>query len=153
MHTVTIDGLEGFRKWEGRELFRSAPMEITKAKIQDFCRALDNTEWLHWDEERCRNSPLGDIVAPAMLIPSLFPTFYWESVEIINIPQFLFLGSDRVRIVSPIRVGSELVATARVERIEERGKGIAVFYDTRFDVVGDDDGPAAVGMFIVRYWE
>ena len=40
-----VDGPEGFFKLAGKHLFTSEPFEITRAGIEEFCRATGNEEW------------------------------------------------------------------------------------------------------------
>ncbi len=147
-----IDGIDGLRRLAGQDLFVSAPVEVTKERIQDFCRSVDNDEWIHWDDERCRNSPLGAIIAPAMYVPALFPKVFWEHVEIVGIPDMLLLGSDRLRLLRPVKAGDQVTVSARLDRVEDRHRGVAGFYDATFNLADGNDQPAAVATFIVRYW-
>ena len=149
---ITIDGIPGLRSLEGKRLFVSPPIEVTKERIQEFCRSVENDEWIHWDEERAKASPLGGLIAPAMFVPALFPKVFWDHVEIENIPDILFLGTDRIRLLKPVVAGSALTVSAELARVEDRGQGVAAYYGASFDTVGDTSGPAAVATFIVRYW-
>jgi acyl dehydratase len=48
---LVIDGLDGFRALVGKTVGPSDPVEVTRARIEHFCRAVDNDEWTHWDLE------------------------------------------------------------------------------------------------------
>ena len=147
---IIIDGADGFRERAGKHLFSSAPYVITKERIQEFCRSVGNDEWIHWDEERCRNSPLGALIMPAFMGPALSSKMYFDNVEFINLDG-LFMGVDRIRLLQPVKAGDELIQIWHIDKVEDRDKGIAVFYDVEWQIVGQE-GPAGVARYIIRYW-
>jgi acyl dehydratase len=63
----------------------------------------------------------------------------------------LFLGSDRFRILRPVKAGDQLLLTFTVNRVEVRDAGFAVHYDFSRHVIGEEQ-PVTLGNFIVRYW-
>jgi acyl dehydratase len=149
---VVIDGLDGFRALVGKRVGTSAAVEVTQEKIEEFCRAVDNDEWIHWDIERCKKSPFGTTIAPGMFTQAYFSKLWFEMVDIRNIKNMLFMGSDRVRLLAPLKCGSKFTMTVDVAKVEERDKGIAVFYDVTWNVVGADK-PVTVATFIIRYMD
>jgi acyl dehydratase len=144
-----INDIKWFRDNEGEVIATSPAIEITKEKIQSFCRAIDNEEWVHWDEKRCEEA-FGGIIAPLFMAPALFPTMFFESFDYGDIDA-LFSGTDRFRLISPILAGDLLSATTKIDRVEDKDKGIAVYYDVTFNVQRQDK-PVAVGTFVLRYW-
>lgn len=147
---IIINSLDDFKPFEGKEFFTSSPVMASKEKIQQFCSAVNQMDWFHWDEERCKASPFGNIVAPGMYTVSLLHSVYFDNVEINNM-KALFLGTDRFRILKPVTAGSELVLNFSINHIEQREQGIAIHYDFTWTIVGDDQ-PVTLGNFIVRYW-
>lgn len=147
---IIINDYDDFRKLEGKVIVESKPVEITEQGIQDFCRGTYNEEWIHWDRERCRNSPLGDIIAPGLYLPALFPNMFWDAMEV-NIPRIIVKGIDRVRILKPVKVGSSIVGTAVIEKVIDKDEGIEVRYAITF-TFADTGETAAVATFINRYW-
>lgn len=63
----------------------------------------------------------------------------------------LFLGSDRFRVLRPVKVGDRLSLDFAVARVEERDSGFAVHYDFSWHADGEEQ-PVTLGNFIVRYW-
>lgn len=147
-----IDGLDGFRALVGKRIGTSEPVEVTQEKIEEFCRAVDNTEWIHWDLERCKKSSFGTTIAPGMYTQSYFSKLWFDMVEIVNVGNMLFLGSDRVRLLSPLKCGDRFTMSVDVANVEERENGIAVFYAVTWNVVGAEK-PVTVAIFIVRYMD
>ncbi len=134
---------------EGKVIATSDPFEIDKDRIQAFCRAIDNREWVHWDEERCKEQ-FGGVIAPLFLLPALYPTLFFQSFEYGNI-NALFYGTDKFRLLAPVVAGTRLTATTRIASVVKKDKAITVCYDVTFNGAGRDE-PVAVGAFLLRYW-
>ena len=147
---TVINTYDDFRALEGKQIVESAPVEITKQGIQDFCRGTFNEEWIHWDEERCRESPLGNIIAPGLYLPALFPNMFWDAMEV-NIPRIIVKGIDRIRILKPVTIGSRIIGRAVVDKVIDKTEGIEVHYAIEFEFAGSGE-TAAVATFINRYW-
>ena len=148
---IVIRDYDDFRRLVGREIVRSAPIDITAERIQQFCLGTLNDEWIHWDQDRCRASPLGDIIAPGLYLPALFPHMFWQAMEI-HIPRIIVKGIDRIRILQPVRVGSRIVGIAHVDSVVDKEPGIEVRYGIEFQFADSGD-TAAVATFINRYWD
>lgn len=148
---IIITSLEDFKQKQDGELFTSKPLSISKEMIQQYCRSVNQMDWFHWDEQRCKESPFGAIVAPGMFTLSLIHSVYFDNVELRGL-KALFLGSDRFRILNPVTANSRLTLTFNIHHIEERTEGFAVHYDFTWHVVGEEQ-PVTLGNFIVRYWE
>ena len=148
---IVVNNYDDFRRLEGTQIVESAPVEITAQGIQDFCRGTFNDEWIHWDEERCKQSPLGNIIAPGLYLPALFPNMFWAAMEV-NIPRIIVKGIDNIRIFKPVTVGSKVVGKATVDKVLDRSNGIEVHYAIEF-VFHDSGETAAIATFINRYWE
>ena len=146
-----IDSYDDFRRLQGQRIVDSAPVTITAEGIQDFCRGTGNTEWIHWDEERCKASPFGGLIAPGLYLPALFPSLFWQVMEI-NLSRMIVKGIDGVRILKPVVVGAQVVCQALVEEVLDRESGIEVRYAITFSFA-DTGATAAVATFINRYWE
>ena len=63
----------------------------------------------------------------------------------------LFLGSDRFRILRPVKVGDQLSLRFTVVKVDVRDEGFAVHYDFSWHANGEEQ-PVTLGNFIVRYW-
>ena len=151
MSKIVINNYDDFRALEGKQIVKSDPVTITETGIQDFCRGTYNDEWIHWDRKRCKASPLGDIIAPGLYLPALFPNMFWDAMEV-NIPRIIVKGIDGIRIFKPVKVGSAIVGRAVVDKVLDRDQGIEVHYAITFEFA-DTGEKAAIATFINRYWE
>jgi len=147
---LVIHSLEDFQTREGQLLFRSPPLTASKEMIQQFCRSVNQLDWFHFDEKRCAESPFGAIVAPGMFTLALIHSVYFDNVELDGL-RALFLGSDRFRILRPVKAGDALSLHFTVAKVDVRDAGFAVHYDFRWLNEADGD-PVTLGNFIVRYW-
>lgn len=145
-----IHSLEDFQARKGEVLFTSPPLTANKEMIQQFCRSVNQLDWFHFDEERCAESSFGAIVAPGMFTLSLIHSVYFDNVELRGL-RALFLGSDRFRILRPVKAGDQLSLVFTVERVEVRDQGFAVHYNFSWHANGAEQ-PVTLGNFIVRYW-
>ena len=146
-----INSLDDFRALEGKELFASDPVRVTEQLIHHFCRGTLNEEWIHWDRDRAKASHLGDIIAPGLLLPALYPGIFWQHMEI-NLPRMIVKGIDGIRIFRPVLVDTEVTARARVAEVLDRSSGIEVRYEIKFYQV-DVEPVLAEVTFINRYWD
>ena len=146
-----INSLDDFRALAGQELFCSAPVRVSEQMIQDFCRGTCNEEWIHWDRARARASHLGDIIAPGLMLPALYPGIFWQHMEI-NLPRMIVKGIEGIRVFRPVLVETDITATARVDQVLDRASGIEVHYGIEFFELGVDAVLATV-TFINRYWD
>lgn len=147
---LIIKSLRDFQVREGEVLFTSPALTADKAVIQQFCRSVNQMDWFHFDEERCAASPFGAIVAPGMFTLSLIHSVYFDNVELRGL-RALFLGSDRFRILRPVKAGDQLSLVFKVGSVELREEGFAVHYDFSWHANGEEQ-PVTLGNFIVRYW-
>lgn len=147
---TVIDGLDGFRKLVGKTIGPSRPVEVTQERIEAFCHAVDNDEWIHFDEERCRQAGYGTTIAPGMMTQAFFSKLWFEIVDIRDVPRMLFLGSDKVRLLAPLKKGQTFTMSATIARVEDKDNGIAVYLDCTWDVQGQTK-PVTIATFIIRY--
>lgn len=147
---IIIKDLDGFSDQAGKELFRSDPLLITQERIHDFCRAVDNDEWVHWDEARCIAAGLGGIIMPAFMGPALMSKAYFDHVELQNI-EGLFAGVNRLRLIRPVTAGQSIYQRWSVAEVTTRIRGIAVIYHVEWYAT-DHDEPVIVAEYVLRYW-
>ena len=143
-----INDIQWFMEREGEVIATSEPFEIGRDRIQSFCTAIDNREWVHWDEDRC-NERFGGVISPLFMLPALFPTLFFQSFEYGNI-NALFYGADRFRLLAPIVAGAMVTATTRIAEVVKKDKAITVRYDVTFNTAGREE-PVAVATFLLRY--
>ncbi|MEM8859058.1 MAG: MaoC family dehydratase [Chloroflexota bacterium] len=109
----------------GQEIGVSKWVQIDQDQINAFAEATGDHQWIHVDIDRCaKESPLGTTIAHGYLTLSLLPML---SAEIGTIPsgvkQVLNYGTDKIRFLSPVTVGSKVRLRAELLDVAEKGPG------------------------------
>ena len=147
-----IDGLDGLRAMVGQSLGRSEPVQLTQESIHLFCAAVRNDGWMHLDVERAKASRFGNTIAPSMLTLAYFSTVFQQMVDIVNVPNMMLLGADRIRLLRPLVCDASFTVEVAIDRIEEKKNGFSLFLDTTWNAVGQEQ-PIVVAEFVMRCME
>ena len=135
----------------GSHLGYSDWLEVTQERINAFADATDDHQWIHVDPERARSGPFGTTIAHGYLTLSLAVRFVAEIFQVEGRVMGVNYGSNRVRFVSPVPVGSKLRAGGRLEAVEEVPGGLQVTIDLTFEVEGAEK-PACVAQVLYRMY-
>ncbi|MDR5779736.1 MaoC family dehydratase [Caballeronia sp. LZ065] len=124
---------------------------IDQARVNRFADATDDHQWIHVDVERAaRESPFGGTIAHGFLTLSLVPMWLVQCVPLAARVSVNY-GLNRVRFMSPVRVGSRLRASFEVEQASEvEPGGVQVTWRVTVECEGADK-PACVAEFITRH--
>lgn len=127
-------------------------IEIDQGRVNRFAQATGDHQWIHVDPERAsRESPFGGAVAHGFLTLSLIPSLLMETVRIEQ-RMGLNYGLNRVRFVTPVKVGARLRAAFVVaEAIDTADGALQVTWDVTVEV---EDGakPACIAQFVTRHY-
>ena len=150
---IIINDYDDFRRLEGQDRLSTPTLSKSPLEgIQDFCRGTLNDEWIHWDRERCKESPLGDLIAPGLYLPALFPNMFWQVMEI-NIPRMIVKGIDRIRILKPVTIGSQIVGTRHRRQGPRARQGHRGPLRNRISISRTPATRLPSARFINRYWD
>jgi acyl dehydratase len=109
---MIIEGysLKNVPEFVGRELGVTDWLKINQELINQFAQCTDDHQWIHVDVKRAkRESPFGVPIAHGYLTLSLLAKFSYE-VGLLpeGVKQTVNYGLDRVRFISPVRVGARI---------------------------------------------
>lgn len=109
----------------GDMLGTSGWMEITQDAVNEFANCTGDRQWIHVDVDRAnRESPFGGPVAHGFLTLSLVSVL---SMEIGVMPKgtaaALNYGLDKVRFITPVRVGARVRLHARLSSFNRKDNG------------------------------
>lgn len=135
----------------GSHLGYSDWLEITQERINAFADATDDHQWIHVDPEQARSGPFGTTIAHGYLTLSLAVRFAAEIFQVEGRVMGVNYGSNRVRFISPVPVGSKLRAGGTMAAVEEVPGGYQVTIDLTFEVEGADK-PACVAQVLYRMY-
>ena len=137
---------------DGLALEPSDWLKIEQDRIDEFGRVTGDLQWIHVDPERAKSGPFGATIAHGYLTLSLVNLFMPQMIEIRGMASGVNVGTDRLRFVSPVRVGSRIRGTAVIVSVEEVKQGaIQAIIRVTVEIEGEDR-PACVVDTINRYF-
>ncbi|MEL7311083.1 MAG: MaoC family dehydratase [Pseudomonadota bacterium] len=130
-------------------------LEIDQERVNAFADATLDHQFIHLDEEAAAKTPFGGTIAHGFLSLSLLPYFSGQcgiapkgTVMAIN------YGSDKVRFLMPVRVGSRVRCHQVLDEAVEKNPGQYLFKSTCTIEIEGVDKPALIAetlsMFVVK---
>ena len=115
---------EALQEYIGKPLEPSQWLCIDQQMINTFADATMDHQFIHVDEERAAQTPFGSTIAHGYLTMSLISHFLGEcAVGPDNAAMALNYGSDKVRYLQPVKVGSDIRAQASLMSVSEKAPG------------------------------
>ncbi|MEC9325726.1 MAG: MaoC family dehydratase [Actinomycetota bacterium] len=144
-----FNGLSELVAAEGAELGPTEWLEITQDRVDLFADATEDHQWIHVDPERAANGPFGGTIAHGLLTLSLLPHFTHQLYTVDNIAMAINYGYNKVRFITPVRVGARLRARAVIASVAQLDNAVQATLNTTVEIEGAEK-PAAVAESIVR---
>lgn len=135
----------------GAELGPTEWLEITQDRVNLFADATEDHQWIHVDPERAADGPFGGAIAHGLLTLSLQPHFSHQLFRVEGIKLAVNYGYNKVRFISPVKVGARIRARGVISEVTEPAPGTAQATVTITIEIEGSDKPAAVVESIVRY--
>jgi acyl dehydratase len=134
------------KEMAGRELGVSDWVAVDQAMIDQFAECTRDKQWIHIDVERAkRESPFKAPVAHGYLTLSLIAAM---SYEIGALPQgtaaAFNYGLDKVRFLTPVRVGSKVRLRSTLLSFEEKGPGQFLMKASNVVEIEGEEKPALI---------
>jgi acyl dehydratase len=143
--------LSEFTAAKGSELGPTEWLEISQDRVNLFADATEDHQWIHVDPDKAADGPYGGTIAHGLLTLSLMPYFSHHLYRVDNIAMALNYGYNKVRFITPVKVGAKVRARAQVASVEEvKGGAVQATVTTTIEIEGSEK-PAAVVESIVRY--
>jgi acyl dehydratase len=144
------NGLDEFVAAKGSELGPTEWLEITQERVNLFADATDDHQWIHVDPEKAAGGPFGGTIAHGLLTLSLLPHFTHQLYRVDNIAMAINYGYNKVRFITPVRVGSKVRASAVIADVAQLDGAVQATMTVTVEIEGSDK-PAAVAESIVRF--
>jgi acyl dehydratase len=136
---------------QGTRLDPSDWLTIEQNRIDDFGRVTGDLQWIHVDPERARGGPFGATIAHGYLTLSLVNLFMPQMIDVRGFSSGLNVGSDRLRFLAPVLVGSRIRGVGEILSTEEvKGGAIQAVIRVTVEIEGRNK-PACVVDTINRY--
>ena len=134
----------------GQELAVSDWLEVDQARIDAFAACTGDYQWIHVDRERAASGPFGGTIAHGFLTLSLLPKLTggsWASE--MGLEAMLNYGLDRVRFLTPVRVGARLRNRLRLTSAEQKGAGRTLIAFENTMEIENESKPALIAHTLV----
>jgi len=132
----------------GEELGVSEWLAITQERIDLFADATGDRQWIHVDPERAADGPFGATVAHGYLTLSMLPFLGAQVYAFAGNVARVNYGLNKVRFVTPVRVGSKIRNRVELLTVEEIDKGQRATLQHTVEIKGSDK-PACVAETVV----
>ena len=107
-----------------KEIAVSDWLLITQTRVSEFARVTDDPDWMHVDEERARNGPVGQTIAQGFLTLALLLPFTHQCGYLPEPVEYAFnYGLNRVRWLTPVKVGSRIRNRTVLKSVSSRTGG------------------------------
>ena len=121
---VTIQSPSEIQNYIDKPLTPSEWYHVTQEKINKFADATSDHQWIHVDKERAKKEmPDGKTIAHGYYMVSLLPKLAAQNAEIKNTSRTLNYGSDKVRFINMVKVGSYVRLNRTIISCEEMKNG------------------------------
>jgi acyl dehydratase len=125
--------------------------EITQQQVNTFADATGDHQWIHVDPQRAKDGPFGAPIAHGFLTLSLAVTFWTELLEVEGVTTKVNYGLEKVRFISPVKVGARVRMNAVVAEVTEIGGGYQLTVDQTIEIDGATK-PAVVARGLYRFY-
>ena len=146
--TVAYDDVAGLG---GTDLGWTEWLEVTQDRVNLFADATDDHQWIHVDPERAADGPFGGAIAHGFLSLSLTVKFWSELFDVTGVSTRVNYGLDKVRFVSPVKVGARVRMNAVISEVTEVRGGYQFAVDQTIEIEGAEK-PAVVARGLYRFY-
>ena len=126
------------KKFENYDLGCSDWFLIDQKLINAFAKLSGDDQWIHIDSDRALNEmPEGKTIAHGLLTLCISPTLGKNKIHIENLKQTLNYGIDKVRFISPVKVGSFIRLRSKLVEVTIRDdKTVLVRIERMMEIKG-----------------
>jgi acyl dehydratase len=144
--------VEELKTQVGKELGTSSWVTIEQDRIDTFAEATGDHQWIHVEPERAKDGPFGSTIAHGFLTLSLIPALSWEVYTIEGARLSVNYGLNKLRFITPVKVGSRVRAHLTVASVEDvPGDALQVAMNVTIELEGAEK-PAAVAETLTRVY-
>lgn len=138
----------------GTEIGVSTWVEITQERIDMFADATGDRQWIHVDPERAVDGPFGATIAHGYLTLSMLPFLGAQVYAFAGDVARVNYGLNKVRFISPVRVGSKIRNRVEMTEVKDIEKGQQVTLRHTIEIKsGRQPKPACVAETVTLLME
>ena len=133
----------------GAELGTSEWLTVAQDRIDTFAEATGDHQWIHVDPERAAKGPFGRTIAHGYLTLSLLPVLVQGIYSVEGVRMAVNYGLNKVRFVTPVKVGSAVRAVLTLDSVTEVEGGLQLVATAVVQIEGQEK-PAAIAETLTR---
>lgn len=123
---------------------------LDAARVRAFADATEDWQFIHLDAARAAETPFGGTVVHGFLTLAMLSAMSYQVVpDVPGIAASVNYGFDRIRFVSPVRVGSRIRGRFTVATVDTAPGHLTVHWDVEIEIEGADK-PALAAAWITR---
>jgi acyl dehydratase len=146
---MQFKSFEDLRAQIGREIAVSDWLLITQERVNRFAEITNDPDWMHTDVERARQGPVGETIVQGFLTLSLLLHFTHQAAYLPKDVQYAFnYGLDRVRWITPIRVGKRIRNHMSLHDITSKGEDRYLLSISNTVEIEGESRPAMVAQWL-----
>ncbi|MCU0310155.1 MAG: MaoC family dehydratase [Acidimicrobiales bacterium] len=134
--TTVLDGPDAVRAAVGTHLGYSDWLTVDQDRVNLFADATGDHQWIHVDPERAKDGPFGAPIAHGYLTLSLSNLFLPQIVETRGFSAGVNYGADKVRFISPVKVGDRIRGGAELVEVTDVNGGIQTLVRITIEIEG-----------------
>ena len=133
----------------GQELGTTDWLQIDQSRIDQFAQATGDHQWIHVDPVRAAAGPFGAPIAHGFLTLSLLPLLFEGGFSVGDVRMGVNYGLNRVRFVTPVKVGSRVRGRFKLISFEPLDGGAQLTVEATIELEGSAK-PACVAETVSR---
>ncbi len=141
---------------EGTKLGPTQWLTIDQQRVDGFADVTGDRQWIHVDVERASEGPFGGTIAHGYLVLSLVNQFLPQLIDVGGFAHAVNVGADRLRFLTPVKVGSRIRAVGEIVAAQEIKGAIQSIVRVSIEIDEGNgepaDKPACVLDTISRYY-
>jgi acyl dehydratase len=145
---------EGMKAMVGLELGISGWITVDQDKIDRFADCTGDHQWIHVDVERAKKeSPFRTPIAHGYLTLSLVAALGLDIGAVPENTQAAFnYGLDKVRFLTPVKVGARIRMRSTLVSMEDKGPGQYLMKTSNTIEIEGDERPALIAETLVMLY-
>jgi len=133
----------------GQEISVSDWLLVTQDRVNQFAAVTSDPDWMHIDVERAARGPVGHTIAQGFLTLSLLMHFTHQAGYLPKDVEYAFnYGLDRVRWLSPVKVGKRIRNRVTLRALTARGQGRYLITTANTVEIEAEERPAMVADWL-----
>lgn len=130
---------ENLASLAGQEMGVSDWLLIDQERINAFADATNDHQWIHVNVEMAKAvMPGGKTIAHGYLLLSLIPGLTADGMQIEGVTRAINYGSNKVRFISMVPVGSRVRARSKLVSAEPKSGGLLMTTEVTMELEGSD---------------